>query len=87
MSILTVGWKNNSFFRISNISVGYNWKPEFLKKYVENIRIGIAAQNLITFTSYSGYDPDFQGTLFEPGMDFCTYPSPKSFIFSLDVQF
>lgn len=79
--------ENNSFFRISNISVGYNWKPEFLKKYVENIRIGIAAQNLITFTSYSGYDPDFQGTLFEPGMDFCTYPSPKSFIFSLDVQF
>ena len=79
--------ENGSFFKISSIAVGYNWKPEFMKKYIENIRVGVSAQNLITFTSYSGYDPDFQGTLFEPGMDFCTYPSPKSFIFSLNVRF
>lgn len=75
-----------SFLRISSMSVGYNWKPGFLKKYVENIRFSVAAQNLLTFTGYSGYDADFQGTLFEPGMDFCTYPSPKSFIFSLNVK-
>lgn len=79
--------EDSSFFKISSIAVGYNWKPEFMKNYIENIRVGLSAQNLITFTSYSGYDPDFQGSLFEPGMDFCSYPSPKSFIFSLNVRF
>lgn len=76
-----------SFFRLSTMSVGYTWKPVSLKKYIDQVHVGVTAQNLATITSYTGYDPDFQGTLFEPGMDYCTYPSPRSFIFSLNVQF
>lgn len=80
--------ENDSFFRISSISLGYNWKPAFLSKWINNIQVSMTAQNLITFTSYKSYDPDFQPTsLFEPGVDYCSYPSPKSIIFSLNVKF
>lgn len=76
-----------SFFRISTLSAAYNWKPEFLHGIVDNVRLSLTAQNLITLTSYKGYDPDFQGSLFEPGVDYSSYASPKSVIFSLNIKF
>lgn len=79
--------EGNSFFRISSISAAYNWHPKFLNRWIENIQVSVAAQNLITFTSYKGYDPDFQASLFEPGVDYCSYPSAKAFIFSLNMKF
>lgn len=79
--------EDGSFFKISSISVGYTLKVPALQKYFESIHFTLTGQNLITFTKYSGYDPDFQGTLFEPGMDFCTYPSPRSVIFSINAKF
>ncbi len=76
------------FFRISSISLAYNWRrPAIFKNYVDNVRVSIAGQNLITFTPYKGYDPDFKGSLFEPGVDYSSYPSPKSVIFSLNISF
>ena len=80
--------ENSSFFRISSISVSYNWKPSFLSKWVDNIKLSVAGQNLVTFTGYKGgYDPDFQASLFEPGQDNCSYPSPRSVIFTVNVRF
>lgn len=76
-----------SFFRFSTISAAYNWKPSFLRGIVEDIRFSVTAQNLLTLTSYKGYDPDFQGSLFEPGVDYSSYASPKSVIFSLNLKF
>lgn len=79
--------EDSSFFRISSMSVGYNWKPSFLSGYVDNIRLSFTAQNLITFTSYKGYDPDYNSSLFEPGVDYIYYPSPKSYVFALNLSF
>jgi hypothetical protein len=76
-----------SFFKFSSISVGYTLAPKALKKYFDSIHFTVSGQNLLTLTKYSGYDPYFQGTLFEPGMDFCTYPSPRSVIFTVNVKF
>lgn len=76
-----------SFFRLSSISIGYNWKPKFLKGYVENVRVSFTGQNLLTITGYDGYDPDFNGSLFDPGFDNVYYPSPKSYIFGLNIDF
>lgn len=79
--------EDGSFFKISSLSVGYTLDLPSMKKYFDSIHFTLTGQNLFTFTKYSGYDPDFQGTLFEPGMDFCTYPSPRSFIFSVNIKF
>lgn len=79
--------EDGSFFKISSLSVGYTLDIPSMKRYFDSIHFTLTGQNLFTFTKYSGYDPDFQGTLFEPGMDFCTYPSPRSFIFSVNIKF
>lgn len=79
--------EDGSFFKISSLSVGYTLRIPAIENYLESIHFTLSGQNLFTFTKYSGYDPDFQGSLFEPGMDFCTYPSPRSIIFSINAKF
>lgn len=50
------------YLRIQNISIGYSISPEKLKSWTNNfvtrMRFYIGAQNLATFTNYSGYDPE-----------------------------
>lgn len=80
--------ENSSFFRISSISLAYNWKPQFLKGSVENVKVSVTAQNMFTFTSYSGYDPDYNSNnIFLPGVDSTFYPSPKSWVFGVNIDF
>ncbi len=77
-----------SFFRFSSISLAYNWKPKFLKGYVENVKVSVTCQNLITITKYKGFDPDFNSnSIFLPGVDMSYYPSPKSWVFGINIDF
>ena len=50
------------YLRIQNVSLGYSLPPDKLLSWtddlVSNLRIYIGAQNLFTFTKYSGYDPE-----------------------------
>ena len=54
--------ENADYLRIQNISIGYTLPQEKLKNwtdnFVTNMRFYIGAQNLATFTKYSGYDPE-----------------------------
>ncbi|MEC7771779.1 MAG: TonB-dependent receptor [Bacteroidota bacterium] len=54
--------ENAGYLRIQNISVGYTVPQEKLKSwtdnFITNMRFYIGAQNLATFTKYSGYDPE-----------------------------
>ncbi len=54
--------ENGSYFRMKNISVGYNFKQKWLTNLgVEKLRLFATGSNLITITGYSGLDPDFKG--------------------------
>lgn len=54
--------ENAGYLRIQNISVGYTLPQDKLKNwtdnFITNMRFYIGAQNLATFTKYSGYDPE-----------------------------
>lgn len=54
--------EDSGYLRIQNISVGYSLSPEKLKSWTNNfvsrMRFYVGAQNLATFTNYSGYDPE-----------------------------
>jgi len=77
-----------SYFKIKDITLGYSFKMPVIAKYVDNLRVSVTAQNLITFTKYTGLDPEFvNGSIYDRGVDPVSYPSPKSFIFSLNVTF
>jgi hypothetical protein len=60
------------------------------------VRIYVAAQNLLTFTNYSGYDPEISTQsigatndpyVFRRGIDVGSLPQPRTFIAGVQFQF
>lgn len=81
--------ENGSFFRISDISLGYNVPSRLLKKIgFEQLRASIIGKNLVTFTSYTGLDPEFADTgIYTIGYDGCSFPNPRSISLALSFTF
>lgn len=80
--------ERGDFFKISTLSVGYNYKPTgFLSNYFESARFTVTGQNLFTATGYSGYDPDFSSGLFTPGNNYTNNSNPRSFILGVNLNF
>lgn len=84
--------ENGSYLRLRNIELAYNfpvkkWKQNWLQK----LRISVSAQNILTFTKYSGWDPEVnsQGgaNSIAQGIDHYSYPTAKSYTFGINVGF
>lgn len=69
-----------SFLRIDNISIGYNFLNLF--NDVMDMRIYATAQNVYTYTKYSGLDPEIFN-----GIDNNMYPRPRIFMLGLNLDF
>jgi TonB-linked SusC/RagA family outer membrane protein len=84
--------EDGSYLRIQNVTLGYN-VSNLLKSRVRGIgkmRLYFTAQNLHTFTKYSGYDPEvgaLNGNVFLNGIDMGRYPVPRTFIAGVNVEF
>ncbi|GHT28733.1 SusC/RagA family TonB-linked outer membrane protein [Bacteroidia bacterium] len=80
-----------SYLKLRNISIGYTFPLKQITKNTK-IRIFASAQNLLTWTPYSGYDPEsnrngkdeFSG-LYQ-GVDFGTYPSSRTIQFGINIS-
>jgi len=61
------------------------------KGVLSSLRIYVSAQNLITITDYSGYDPEVgnrtPGNYLTNGIDFAVYPQPKSVQVGIQANF
>src|SRR4030095_16019369 len=87
--------EDGSFFRLKNISIGYNIPDHSLQSWtrgvVSNFRVYVSAQNLFTTTNYSGYDPEVGRRVFNSsltnGIDFAVYPQPKAFQVGIQANF
>lgn len=85
--------EDGSYLRLKNITLSYDFSPKFnfLKKAgIRKLQPYITAQNLWTWTKYSGYDPEvnaYEASAVELGVDYGTYPQNKSVIFGLNVEF
>jgi len=83
--------EDGSYVRLKNVQVGYTIpKQKYLKG--ANIRLYIAATNLLTFTKYNGLDPEMTVSTNSAsegdranGIDWGTYPVAKSYTFGLNV--
>jgi TonB-dependent starch-binding outer membrane protein SusC len=79
---------DGSFLRLRNISLGYTLPAktsEFLK--IKKLRIYVAAENLLTFTKYQGFDPEIGGGVFNNGIDHGIYPQPRTIMTGLNISF
>ena len=85
------GVEDGSFLRIANITFGYSLPKSLLKKvFAENLRLYASANNLYTFTKYSGFDPEVStrnGSGTTPGVDWGAYPRSRAFVFGLSITF
>ena len=81
--------ENGSFFRCTDITVGYTLPKKVVKKiFLSKLRAYVSVSNLFIITGYSGYDPevDVQSGL-TPSMDYNRYPRARSFSFGINATF
>lgn len=81
--------EDGTFARLKNISIGYTLPKSLLKKAnISKIRIYVAAQNLITLTKYTGFDPEVGNNgLSTKGLDKGNYPFSKQIRAGVQLDF
>ncbi len=80
--------EDGSYLKIKTISLGYNF-PVLKLNHLKNLKVYVTAQNFITFTNYSGFDPEvsYRGTSnLEIGEDYATYPQSKTILFGVRMD-
>lgn len=81
--------EKGDFFRINNLTLGYTLPVNMLSKIkMQSLRIYVTAQNVATFTKYSGFTPEIStgGTL-AAGIESAIYPTTRTFAFGINVGF
>ncbi|MCB9041603.1 MAG: TonB-dependent receptor [Lewinellaceae bacterium] len=83
--------EDGSYLRIQNVRLSYTLPASLTRKArIERLKLYINAQNLYTFTGYSGYDPEIGAFNQDPllqNVDMGRYPSPRLFTFGIDLDF
>lgn len=83
--------EDGSYLRVKDISLSYNITSKALRKLgISKLMPYFTATNLLTWTNYSGQDPEVNqwgnsGAV--QGIDWGTYPHCKSYVFGINVEF
>lgn len=84
--------EDGSFVRLRNVTLAYNLPKSLVNKVkLSNVRLYITGQNLLTFTKYSGWDPEVNAddivSNIALGYDFYTTPQAKTIMGGLNISF
>lgn len=87
--------ESGSYMRVKNVQLGYNVPGKWLSPLgISQTRVFASVQNLLTFTRYSGLDPEqytnsnSQGDgVLAVGIDWGTYPSARTYTLGLNINF
>ncbi len=82
--------EDGSYLRLKTVNLSYHFNESVLEKLkMSNLEIYLAAQNLFTWTNYSGFDPDVSvaSSLITPGIDYSAYPKQKTISLGLKLSF
>lgn len=79
-----------SYFRIRNITLGYNLPKTLVQKFkIQSLRVYAGMQNVLTVSKYIGYNPEvsgYEGPL-TGGVDYGSYPLARTTTFGLNLGF
>jgi hypothetical protein len=82
--------EDGSYLRLKTVSLGYSLPKEWLHKVsMKSGRIFISAQNLVTWTKYTGSDPEvsINYSALTPGFDYSAYPRARTMTAGLSLTF
>ncbi|MDJ1500827.1 TonB-dependent receptor [Xanthocytophaga agilis] len=83
--------EDGSYLRLRNVQIAYTFSNSLLKAIrLQSVRIYATAQNLMTWTNYSGFDPEvnrFGQDSRSQGFDYGGYPAAKTILFGLNIGF
>jgi len=86
--------EDGSYLRVKTITLGYNVAENVIHRLsMSKARVYVGAQNLFTFTNYSGYNPEIGGggqngsSMAGRGVEFSVYPLTRSYHVGLQLNF
>ncbi|MCW3116831.1 MAG: TonB-dependent receptor, partial [Chitinophagaceae bacterium] len=83
--------EDGSYVKLKNISLGYNFSKGVISKIrAKQLRLYVSAQNLFTWTNYTGNDPEvnfYDNDNTKQGIDYGLYPSYKTFLAGINITF
>jgi TonB-linked SusC/RagA family outer membrane protein len=82
--------EDGSFLRLKTIALSYSLPQKLIQKaLLSRLSLNVSAQNLITWTKYSGLDPEvsLRSGVLTPGFDFSAYPITPTIVFGLNAAF
>lgn len=76
--------ENASFLRLKNLMLSYTLPQRWMQKtnFFSNVRVYLQGQNLLTFTGFSGLDPESSLNIYQ-----AQYPMSRQYSFGLEVSF
>ena len=90
--------EDGSYVRVRNVTLGYTFTNMLKTDKIKELRLYVSAQNLFTFTKYTGLDPEIQANTNDTqgynvssdlavGIDWGTVPAPRTVLFGMNLKF
>ncbi|MGX5817076.1 SusC/RagA family TonB-linked outer membrane protein [Chitinophaga lutea] len=82
--------EDGSYLRLKTVSLGYDLPRRIVRSLrIASLSVNAAAQNLITWTKYSGMDPEVssRNSVLTPGFDYSAYPHARTVVFGIKAGF
>ncbi len=82
--------EDGSYLRLKTVMLSYTIPQAVTKRVgINSLSVNVASQNLLTWTNYSGMDPEVSvhNSVLTPGFDFSAYPHARTVVFGLKARF
>ena len=78
--------EKGDYFRFKTVQLGYTLPTNLIAKAgIDKVRVYLMAENLLTFTKYTGYDPEIGGGVMS--IDRGIYPQARTYMLGLNFNF
>lgn len=81
--------EDGSYLKLKNVRLSYDFPKSMIDRLnINQLKVYVSGENLLTWTKYTGYDPDVNSmTGLRLGIDAGSYPQSRTFILGFNVQF
>ncbi|HMF73501.1 MAG TPA: TonB-dependent receptor [Flavitalea sp.] len=82
--------EDGSYLRLKTVMLSYSVPSKFIKRlYMTDLSANVAVQNILTWTNYSGLDPEVgtRGGVLTPSYDYSSYPQARTITLGIKASF